>query len=649
MASVESLTPETVAPPEVALLCQTNGCLAYRLRLASDGAPVLEWVAGHLGGVQPVPVLALGGEPLADGDGGIAAHLHALRLGERSELELAWPSLPGLRIRDVAHPLLDAGGRVAHIMGVVKQAAAAAVPLLMGLSGPDATLETTGFWSRRMVEHASVGLAGFDTRGRLAEVNSAILRLPEALVRCVRPGRSLRRILLDAACSGVIVTELAPRAFVGATLRTLREGRPGELRLADGRWFEWRVARFVGGGVAELHDVTDRERAEAALRAARDAAEDAASKKSRFLRAANHDLRQPLATLKILIYSSFGVQDDEKRLEFLHAMDVTVGIMDEILGSLLQIGQLDAGRIVPRIVHFQISQVISRLKVEFQPQAEAKGLRFRVFTGRSTVQSDRVLLERILSNFIANAIRYTETGGVLVGVRRRRGRLEVQVWDTGCGIAEDQRELIFEEFHQVAEQQRSRQRGLGLGLNIASRLAEILDHEISVRSWPGRGSVFSIALPFGDLWRSDLGEPEISERIGGEFLGVRMLVIEDNELLRNTVCTMLERWGVKVTSAGDGASTLALFRGEDPPDPQIVLVDYRLPNGRAGTDVLSDLKRLLARDLPGIVTTADNDPALINQIRSEGLPVLIKPVSPARLRSAMHHLLYEQNRVPEIT
>ena len=413
--------------------------------------------------------------------------------------------------------------------------------------------------------------------------------------------------------------------------------------LADGRWIEVTTTRFAEGTIARTLDVTSQKGGERALRQAKEIAETANLKKSRFLRAANHDLRQPLATLKILIYSSFEMQNEVKRREVLHSMDITVGIMDEILGSLLQIGQLDAGRIAAKVSHFQIKQIIDRLCTEFRPQAEAKGLKLRTVESYETVLSDRALLERILSNFIANAIRFTETGTILIGPRRRGSALELQVWDTGCGIAADQLELIFEEFHQVDGQESARQRGLGLGLNIALRLTQLLGHSINVRSKIDKGSVFSVMVPFGDIWQSDLGEPEISERIGGEFLNIKMLVIEDNEPLRNTVCSMLEKWGVNVTEASDAERAVSVFT-EKEYDFDLALVDYRLPSGRAGTEVLEELRRKSGRTLPGIVTTADNDPELIARLRAEGLPVLIKPINPVRLRSVMHYLLYEQDR-----
>lgn len=332
------------------------------------------------------------------------------------------------------------------------------------------------------------------------------------------------------------------------------------------------------------------------------------------------------------------------RRDLLHSMDITVSIMEDIIGTLVQVGQLDADRITPRITHFPISQITDRLRVEFGPQAEAKGLSLRFCGPVFTVVSDRALLERILSNLVANAIKYTEIGGTLVGLRRRGEKIHVEVWDSGVGIPADQCEAIFEEFHQIEPPHGRRKEGLGLGLNIAHRLAELLGHQITLRSRPGRGSVFGIELPLGNVWQSELGEPEISERIGGEFLDVRMLVVEDNDLLRTTVAEMLERWGVAVTVAGTGAQALALLR--DGYQPEIVLCDYRLPNGETGQDVLRQMREILGRNMPAIIATADTDPTLIAGIRSTGVPVLIKPINPARLRSAMHHLLYEQDNEP---
>jgi signal transduction histidine kinase/CheY-like chemotaxis protein len=642
------LTAERLSAPlsangpgtDVALLCETLNCVAYAFSVDTDGGVTVDWVVGSISGACPVPLRALlAGAPPGGQTAQAQAHLAKLLAGNASQMDLVCRCEQGqsLRVRDSAQPEFNKFGRVARILGTVRD-----------ISGElwarqDNALD---IWRHRIAEHLDVGLTCWDIDDRLVLVNRAFGGLHSALATLVRPGMSVRTLITAVARSGEIVIDGSRRSWIESTLEDVRNDRAREHALVDGRWLEVTPVHFAEGAILRIQDISSQKGGERALRLAKEVAETANMKKSRFLRAANHDLRQPLATLKILIYSSFDVVEEAKRRDLLHSMDVTVGIMDEILGSLLQIGQLDAGRIATRIVHFQTAQVLERLKIEFGPQAEAKGLKLRVAPSHVTITSDRVLLERILSNFIANAIRFTETGAILVGARRRGSNLEIQVWDTGCGIADDQLALIFEEFHQVANQPSHRQRGLGLGLNIAYRLAELLEHDIDVRSTVGRGSMFSVSVPVGNVWQSDLGEPEISERIGGEFLDVKVLVIEDNELLRRTVCLMLDRWGVKVTESSDGETALSRFADGAEPRPDLVLVDYRLPNGRAGTEVMADLRRIFGQDLPGIVATADTDPTLIARIRAEGLPVLIKPINPARLRSAMHHLLFEQRREP---
>ena len=623
--------PHYASASDAELLCESLDCVGYALDVSPSGAPALTWMSGSIHGVVPVPIKALLQGGLVSHHARVRSHLDKLLDGNRSEIELVWRSDgSAFRIRDTARPAFDRHGRVVRIVGAVR---------LLGSEAWDRQESQQVLWKEHIYDHIDFGLACWDADGKLVLANRRFRELHRLISTSIAPGVSIKSLVTGIARSGEIVMDGPRNAWIEETLRDFRNERSRDYCLADGRWVEASTIQFPEGAILRVHDVTLLKNSEQSLRQAKEVAETANHKKSRFLRAANHDLRQPLATLKILIYSSFNVEAEAKRRELLHSMDVTVGIMDEILGSLLQIGQLDAGRIAARIAHFQIRQVLEPLAIEFAPQAEAKGLKIKVVTSCETVQSDRALLGRILSNLIANAIRFTEYGKIVVGARKRGATLDIEVWDTGCGIADDQLEMIFEEFHQVAD----RQRGLGLGLNIAHRLSMLLDHEIRVRSWPGRGSVFSVSLPLGNIWQSELGEPEISERIGGEFLGVKVLVIEDNEPLRRSVCEMLDRWGVQVTEACDGDRALALF-ADGNCDFDLALVDFRLPNGRSGPDILKDLRMIADREIPGIVATADNDPALIGLIRAEGLPVLIKPINPARLRSAMHHLLFEHGR-----
>jgi CheY-like chemotaxis protein/anti-sigma regulatory factor (Ser/Thr protein kinase) len=286
------------------------------------------------------------------------------------------------------------------------------------------------------------------------------------------------------------------------------------------------------------------------------------------------------------------------------------------------------------------------MDIEFSHQAREKALEFRVVQSRCAVVSDRALLERVVSNLIANAIRYTERGAVLVGCRRVGNKVRLEVRDSGVGIAPEHQEEIFREFFQV-EHTRKRRGALGLGLSIAKRIADILEHPLDVRSRVGEGSIFSVELPLGDILQSDIGEPEINEKIGGEFVNLSILVLEDDEILRGALTELLERWGIKVVAFntfGDLAERLREidFR------PNLIITDFRLHGGVRGNDVVRDIRQAMNLDVPAIVVTADTDPKLIESIRREGFPVLIKPVNPPRLRVMMHNILYEPHLVREL-
>ncbi len=403
----------------------------------------------------------------------------------------------------------------------------------------------------------------------------------------------------------------------------------------------------AGGSVSFLRDITEVLRNERTLQRERDKSTESERVKSRFLRAANHDLRQPLASLKILIYNCIEAQSDEERAQLLHNMDVSVSIMEDLLGALLNIGQLDAGRVKPKVSTFQVSTLLDRLTIQFEHQALEKGLDFRVMPSKAALNSDRALLERIVSNFVSNAIRYTDSGRVLVGCRRRGKSMWIEVWDSGIGIPEQHRQEIFKEFFRLSAKQIDRKHSLGLGLNIAKRMADVLQHEISVESVPGRGSVFAIKVPIGNVWHSDIGEPEINERVGGEFSGLTVLVMEDDDILREALVSLLERWGMEVVVFADFDNIQPLIAALER-EPDLIITDYRLKGTIQGTDLVIEINDTIEKPCPAIVVTADTNPNLIEDIRRLGFPVLIKPVSPPSLRVTMHNILYEPELVPEL-
>jgi signal transduction histidine kinase len=397
-----------------------------------------------------------------------------------------------------------------------------------------------------------------------------------------------------------------------------------------------------GGMTVSYSDVTSIKRNEQALREAKEAAEATDEAKSRFLRAANHDLRQPLASLKILIYSCMREEVPETRAEMLHAMSVAALIMEDLLGALLQIGQLDAGRIQPRVTSFQLSQIFERLAIQFRHQAEEKALKLRFVTPRGTVATDRALLERILSNFVANAIRFTEVGTVLVGCRKEGRMLRIEVVDTGRGVREEDLERVFDEFYRAAEERRGQKSGLGLGLNIVKRLAELLEHPVRLRSRVGQGSIFSVTVPLGNVWHSEGGEADISETVAGEFVGTPVLLVEDDDILRRSMTQLLQRWGITVHAAADEAEALRL--ADEGVSVKLIVADFNLKS-RTGVEVVRGLRAVFGAETPAMIVTADAEPRVLEDIRAASLPVLIKPVSPPRLRVLMHNLLFEPGLV----
>lgn len=426
---------------------------------------------------------------------------------------------------------------------------------------------------------------------------------------------------------------------LGATILSFSDGTICEVE----RW-----PAEDGTYVTFYLDVTVAKRSERALERARDLAASADQGKSRFLRAANHDLRQPLASLKILIYSCASSRNDEERSQALHAMDVSVSIMEDLLGALLNIGQLDAGKVTPQVQTFQIATLLDRLRVQYAHQASEKGIALRIMPSKVAVQSDRALLERIISNFVGNAIRYTDVGRVLVGCSRHGAFLRIGVYDTGRGIAEEHHQAIFDEFFRIAEDQLYAKHSLGLGLNIAKRLADVLGHPIIMQSTLGKGSGFAVEVPIGNVWHSSLGEPEINEKIGGEFAGLVALILEDDNNLRNALTTLLERWGIEVQTFNSFDNIPAALAEFDRV-PDIIITDYRLRGDVQGTDVVNQVNDILEKPCPAVVVTADTSPDLIAAIRGQGFPVLIKPVSPPSLRVIMHNLLFEPEMVPEIS
>lgn len=378
------------------------------------------------------------------------------------------------------------------------------------------------------------------------------------------------------------------------------------------------------------------------MRRLKEEAEQANLAKSRFLAAASHDLRQPLHALGLFVDAlDEHVQDDSGR-PLVDRVRRSTRSLTEMFDALLDISRLDAGAVAPEVVDFGLAPLFARLYEELGAQARVKGIALRSVPSRLVVRSDPVLFGRIVQNLLTNAIRYTQSGRVLLGARRRGNRVRVEVWDTGPGIADDRLQEIFQEFVQL-EGAKGRG-GLGLGLSIVERLARLLGHELEVRSVPGRGSMFAVTAARGETPPAAAAGAAAAPRADG-LSGRCILVIDDDREILGGMQRLIERWGCRALLAADEVEALAqieAFGGA----PDAVLADYRLAGERTGPDVIDGLRQRLSAPVPAAIVTGEASKGPLEEIRARGLTVLHKPVRPAKLRAVLTQLLREPDASP---
>ena len=359
--------------------------------------------------------------------------------------------------------------------------------------------------------------------------------------------------------------------------------------------------------------------------------------KSRFLRAASHDLRQPMHALGLFVAQLNERVGDPQTRRIAAQAAAAVTALQELLDAILDISRLDAGVIAPRVSDFAVNSLLDHLDTGFAPEAAAKGLRLCVVPSRLIVRSDPVLLERILLNLAANALRYTERGGVVIGCRRRGDHVRIEVWDTGVGIAPEQQQAIFQEFYQVGNPERDRHKGLGLGLAIVARLARLIGCRIELSSRPGEGSVFAIEVPRGKTPAA----PSAAELIGvttDTLRGAFVLIVDDDALVREAMHGLFAQWGCEVAIAANGDEAMAELERHDRL-PDALLCDYLLPGGGSGTDIIRHLHAAAGIAIPAALISGDTAPETLQDAKSSGFPILPKPVAPAKLRALTEHLL----------
>lgn len=363
--------------------------------------------------------------------------------------------------------------------------------------------------------------------------------------------------------------------------------------------------------------------------------------KSRFLAAASHDLRQPMHALGLFVETLRERIHHPELRRIVDNIGASVEAMNDLFNALLDISRLDAGVIQPMPVDFSLFSLLERIRNEYEVPCAEKGLRLRVRPRQARVHSDPALVERILRNFVTNALRYTRKGGILVGVRRGRGVWRLEVWDTGMGIPKDKQKDIFQEFVQLNNPERDRTRGLGLGLAIVDRLASLLQHPIIVRSTPSRGSLFAIELPMASgadplPLDSASGSPVFTS-----FPGTLVIVVDDETAILKGMMDLLHGWGCEVIIAGSGDDLMAKL-ADCSRVPDLIISDYRLRGNETGVAVIQRLQEEFNAPIPGVLITGDTAPDRIQEARSSGFQLLHKPLQPARLRMLMTRLFSAQ-------
>jgi CheY-like chemotaxis protein/anti-sigma regulatory factor (Ser/Thr protein kinase) len=367
--------------------------------------------------------------------------------------------------------------------------------------------------------------------------------------------------------------------------------------------------------------------------------------KSRFLAAASHDLRQPLHALGLFVAQLHDRTRAAERRRIVARIDAALSAMNELFNALLDISKLDAGVLTPSIAEFPVARLLKGVETTFAGAALEKGLSLRVVPSTLWVRSDFILLERIVFNLVSNAMRYTSSGGVLVGCRKRGARVRVEVWDTGAGVPQHQQQNIFGEFYRLGEPDRDRRAGLGLGLAIVDRLGRLLDHPIDLTSTLGKGSCFAVAVPLAAARPEIAKLPAPARTLIDVPNGKLVVVIDDDPLVLEGMGGLFRSWGCRVVTAdSDGAVLAGLLERDHPPD--LIVSDYYLPGGKTGIEVIEGLRRTLSAQIPAFLVSGDTNPEPLREARANGYYLLHKPVDPIALRAMVSQVLGKSQSRP---
>jgi signal transduction histidine kinase len=366
-----------------------------------------------------------------------------------------------------------------------------------------------------------------------------------------------------------------------------------------------------------------------------DLLEAASNSKSRFLAAASHDLRQPLAALMIFLEQlEFERQLSASGKDLLEHAQLATGSLCTLLDGLLDISRLDGNAVKPKIKSFAIQRIFNELEEEFQAQAAQKGIRLKFLPCSSVIESDILLLQQILRNLISNALCYTPSGRILVGCRHHDGKLSIEVHDTGIGISEDQFPRIFDEFYQIDNPERDRRHGLGLGLSIVDRAARLLGHSVKVTSKLGKGAAFVVTVPISQSGSFDVQPDSVSLPGTFDLTGRLVAIVENDGSIRTGMQSLLQSWGCSVVVADSASGMLEQFNklhGR----VEMVISDFGLRGSVNGVDAIALIRQRLGDKLPALLFTGDISKETYALARKAGVPILYKPAKAEALRNAI--------------
>ena len=503
------------------------------------------------------------------------------------------------------------------------------------------------------LENIDQGVSVVDREMRLVAWNRRYQQLfdyPDGMLYVGRPVADLIRYNAERGELGEL-NDAAVDTETAKRIAYMRGGSPhvSERVLGSGLVIEVRGQPLPGGGyVTSYSDVTEYKRVERALREVNETleqrvtvrtreAEAAQQSRTRFLAALSHDVLQPLNAARLFTSALRESDEADEQRRLAERVDTSLRAAEELLDGLLDVSRLDAGALRPEWSDFDAAELMRELAAQYAPMAAARGIEVRLSVRALPVHSDRRLLRRVLQNFLANALRYTREGRIVLAARPRGDSVALQVWDTGPGIPEHHMRQIYDEFHRYQQPFDWDERGLGLGLSICQRISRLLGHRLDARSRVGYGSVFSIMVP-----RAEHAVPvpaRAAMELGESLAGMRVLCVDNDPDILAGMQALLQRWQVLVLTATTVDAALA--RMDDAPD--VLVVDYHLHDRLDGLDTL-DALRAIAPGTPGVLLTADGSDALKQAARRRGYRVLTKPLKPASLRA----FLAAQRRPPRV-